>query len=167
MRVFDAPRGAGSYGITTTPQGSVYFASLAGSYVGQIDVATGAVTVLDPPTSGQGARRVWSDSRGRLWVSEWNAGRLARYDPPSGQWHEWRLPGDDPKPYAVYVDDKDEVWLSDWGANALVRFDPARETFTQLHLPGANSTIRQLAGRPGEVWGAESGLNKLVVLKTR
>src|SRR5687767_13507095 len=29
MQVFDAPRGAGPYGIATTPQGSVYYASLA------------------------------------------------------------------------------------------------------------------------------------------
>ena len=36
-----------------------------------------------PPAAdaGQGARRIWSDSHGRLWVSEWNAGRVARYDP--------------------------------------------------------------------------------------
>ncbi len=167
MRVFDAPRGAGPYGITTTPQGGVYFASLAGSYVGRIDVATGAATMLEPPTPRQGARRIWSDSHGRLWVSEWDGARLAMYDPPGDRWREWRLPGEDPKPYAVYVDDTDKVWLSDWGANAVVRFDPAREMFTQYRLPGASSTIRQLAGRPGEVWGAESGLNRLVVLRTR
>ncbi len=167
IRTLDAPRGAGPYGITTTPQGGVYFASLAGSYVGRIDVTTGGVMVLEPPTPRQGARRLWSDSRGRLWVSEWDGGRLAMYDPPAGRWREWRLPGNAPKPYAVYVDDRDVVWLSDWGANALVRFDPVRETFTQFHVPSINSTIRQLAGRPGEVWGAESALDKLVVLKTR
>src|SRR5581483_3044511 len=37
MDVFDAPRGPGPYGITTTPGGDVFFASLAGSYVGRID----------------------------------------------------------------------------------------------------------------------------------
>ena len=31
IKVFDAPKGPGPYGITTTPNGSVYFASLAGS----------------------------------------------------------------------------------------------------------------------------------------
>jgi virginiamycin B lyase len=82
--VFDAPRGAGPYGITGTPTGDVYFASLAGSYVGKIDRASGAVTVLEPPTRGQGARRVWSDSRGRIWVSEWNVGKVGRYDPRVG-----------------------------------------------------------------------------------
>src|SRR5205807_10349350 len=70
VTVFDAPRGAGPYGITTTPSGDVYYASLAGSYLGRIDRAAGRATALDPPTPQQGARRVWSDSRGRIWVSE-------------------------------------------------------------------------------------------------
>jgi streptogramin lyase len=31
MAVFDAPRGTGPYGIATTPEGQVFFASLAGN----------------------------------------------------------------------------------------------------------------------------------------
>src|SRR5439155_6990495 len=50
LKVFDAPRGPGPYGITATPRGDVYYASLAGSYVGRIDTRTGKVTVLEPPT---------------------------------------------------------------------------------------------------------------------
>ena len=48
MEVFFAPRGLGPYGITGTPDGGIYFASLAGSYVGKVDITTGAVTVLQP-----------------------------------------------------------------------------------------------------------------------
>src|SRR5512138_2388931 len=80
MKVFDAPKGSGPYGIHATPDGTVYFASLAGSYVGRIDAQSGAARVLEPPTKGQGARRVWSDSKGNVWVAEWNAGQIARYD---------------------------------------------------------------------------------------
>jgi virginiamycin B lyase len=123
--------------------------------------------VLQPLTPNQGARRVWSDSRGRIWVSEWDAGNLALYDPGTNQWREWRLPGQHPMPYAVYVDDQNMVWLSDWGANALVRFDPARQTFEAVPFPTEGATVRQLNGRPGEVWGAESGVDKLVVWRRR
>jgi virginiamycin B lyase len=167
IRVFRAPRGTGPYGITTTPSGTVYYASLAGSYLGRIEVRTGKATVLRPPTPNQGARRAWSDSRGRIWVSEWNAGKLARYDPASRRWREWRVPGASPMPYAVYVDERDKVWLSDFGANALVRFDPGTSRFTRVRLPSANAAVRQVLGRPGEVWGAESGTDKLVVVYTR
>ena len=167
VRVFQAPRGEGPYGITTTPSGTVYFASLAGSYLGRIDVRTGRATVLRPPTSDQGARRAWSDSRGRIWISEWNAGRVGMYDPQRRRWHEWRLPGVNPMPYAVFVDDRDKVWLSDFGANALIRFDPVTSRFTKVLLPSPDAAVRQILGRPREVWGAESGTDMLVVVFTR
>jgi virginiamycin B lyase len=70
-------------------------------------------------------------------------------------------------PYAVYVDETDAVWLSDFGANTLVRFDPATERFTSIRLPSSFADVRQILGRPGEVWGAESGVDKLVVVRTR
>ena len=165
MQVFEAPRWAGPYGITSTPDGSVYYASLAGSYVGRIDPQTGEATVLEPPTPEQGARRVWSDSRGRVWLSEWNAGQVAVYDPATGSWSEWKLPGSNPMAYAVYVDEQDIVWLSDFGANALVRFDPATEEFTVYELPSSDSAVRQILGRPGEVWGAASGVDKIIVIR--
>lgn len=167
MEVFDAPRGRGPYGITTTPQGEVYYASLAGSYVGRIDRETGAATVLEPPTPDQGARRVWSDSRGRIWVSQWNAGQVAVYDPAEDRWREWQLPGSGARAYAVYVDEQDLVWLSDFGANAMVRFDPANEEFEVFELPSNPSNVRQILGRPGEVWLPESAADQLVVIRTQ
>jgi virginiamycin B lyase len=167
VRVFRAPRGEGPYGITATPSGAVYYASLAGSYLGRIDVTRFTARVLQPPTRNQGARRAWSDSKGRIWVSEWNAGKVAVYAPSTGRWREWRLPGAAPMPYAVYVDETDAVWLSDFGANALVRFDPKTEKFTRVRLPSSPANVRQILGRSGEVWGAESGVDKLVVVRTR
>ena len=162
-----APRGQGPYGIDVTPEGDVYFASLAGSYLGKIVPGEGesfTLEEIEPPTAGQGTRRVWSDSQGVLWTSQWNAGQVGRYDPASGEWTEWRLPGEGPQAYSVYVDERDDVWLSDFGANALVRFDPDTETFAVVPLQDAGASVRQMLGRPGEVWGAESGADALVVV---
>lgn len=167
VEAFPSPGGRGPYGIATAPGGEVYFASLAGSYVGFIELATARVEVLEPPTQNQGARRVWPDSQGRIWVSEWNAGQLGLYDPASGAWREWRLPGEDPSAYAVYVDEEDKVWLSDFGGNAMVRFTPDTEQFEVFELPSAGARVRQILGRPGEIWGGESGVDKLVVIRTR
>ena len=166
IEVFPAPRGPGPYGISTTINGTVYYSSLAGSYVARINLESGNSSVLEPPTADQGARRVWPDSQGRIWVSEWNAGQLVVYNPITGEWKEWRVPGDNPMPYAVYVDEKDKVWLSDFGTNALVRFNPTDETFEVFTLPSSEANVRQILGRPGEVWGAESGVDKLVVITT-
>lgn len=165
--VIDAPRGRGPYGITATPAGEIYFASLAGSYLGRIEAVGDSFRVveLDPPTPGQGTRRAWSDSRGVIWTSEWTAGQVGRYDPATDAWQEWRLPGQAPQAYAVYVDERDDVWLTDFGSNAIVRFDPDTETFVSLPLPDPQSAVRQLHGRTGEVWGAASGVDALVVVR--
>lgn len=166
VEAWTAPRGSGPYGITATPEGRVFYASLAGSHIAEIDTSTGEATVIEPPTPRQGARRVWSDSRGNIWVSEWNAGQVARYEPATGTWKEWKLPGARPQAYAVYVDADDLVWLSDFGANTIVSFDPATERFTEYELSAPNSAVRQILGRPGEIWGAESGLDRIVVVRT-
>jgi virginiamycin B lyase len=166
MRVFTAPRGIGPYGITATPDGEIYYSSLAGSYLGAVDRRSGDVRVIDPPTAGAGLRRAWSDSTGRIWVSEWYAGHVGVYDPSSGKWREWPLPGDGAQAYAVFVDDTDAVWLTDFTADAILRFDPVSETFDSFPAESQPAEVRQLLGRPGEVWGAESAADQLVVIRT-
>ena len=166
VMVRDAPRGSGPYGICTTPGGEVWWCSLAGSFIARIDRRSGESTVVEPPTRNQGARRVWSDSHGRIWVSEWLSGNLSLHDPAKKTWRAWRLPGADPKPYAVYVDQRDQVWISDFGGNAVFRFDPGSETFERFGFPREAASVRQILGRAGEVWLPESGTEHLSVIRT-
>jgi virginiamycin B lyase len=162
--VWRSPR-SGSYGITSTPNGDVWFASLAGDYIGKIEKETGAVVVVDPPRKGSGPRRIWSDSKGMLWVSFWNTGGVGRYDPAAKSWKSWSMPKNAAGTYSVYVDDKDRVWATDWTGNAIQRFDPATETFETFPSDKRGASIRQMNGRPGEAWGGESGTDRLVVVR--
>jgi virginiamycin B lyase len=165
LKVFDAPRGRGPYGIHATPDGTVYYASLAGSFIGRIN-ADDSTTVIEPPTKRQGARRVWSDSKGNLWVAEWNSGNLSRFEPKTGKWSAWAAPGDQPHVYAVYVDDTDKVWVAEWSAQAMLRFDPATEKWETFRSSSGRPNVRQIHGRKGEVWTPESGADKIVVYRT-
>ena len=153
MKVWDAPRGTGPYGITATPDGQIWYVSLAGSYLGRPNLDSGEVIVIDPPRKASGTRRVWSDSSGRLWVSEWNAGTLSAYDPQENTWRTWALPGQSARAYAVYVDDENKVWVSDFSANAILRFDPKTEKFASFPSTRDSANVRQMAGRHDEVWG--------------
>ena len=165
MRIFDAPKGSGPYGMQATPQGIVYFASLAGSYLARIDAASNRATVIEPPTPRQGARRVWSDSRGNIFVAEWNAGHISRYEPASGKWSMWKAPGQAPHVYAVYVDERDLVWASEWTAQVMLRLDPRTGKFETFRSSSRTANVRQVHGRPGEVWTPESASDKLVVYR--
>jgi virginiamycin B lyase len=103
-----------------------------------------------------------------IWVSEWMSGQLSRYDPATGKWAAWKLPGEDPAAYAVYVDERDIVWVSDFSANAVLAFDPASESFV-ASIPASDDEdgdVRQILGRDGEVWLPESNLDRLVRIRT-
>ncbi|WP_243406072.1 lyase [Sphingosinicella sp. YJ22] len=164
MRVWNAPEGRGPYGIAATPDGEIYYVSLAGSHLAQVDRATGAATVIELPTADQGARRVWADSRGDLWISEWNGGQLTRYDPRTRQWRSWRPAGERPRVYAVYVDPRDQVWITDFAANATLAFNPATEQWTSYPGSGPNANVRQILGTRDAVYLPESGLDRIMVV---
>lgn len=165
VEAWKAPKGAGPYGITTTPNGEVWYASLAGDHITKIDTVSGDALMIPPPRPGVGPRRIWSDSKNMLWVSFWNSGEVGRYDRLNKAWKVWAIPNSKSGCYAVYVDDKDKIWLTDWSNNAIVRFDPASEKFESFQSNRRRADVRQLNGRPGEVWGAESGTDRLVVVR--
>ncbi|WP_309677960.1 lyase [Polaromonas sp.] len=170
VSVKDSPRGPGPYGICATPRGDIWWCSLASNFIAQIDRKTGESRVVEPPTPRQGARRVWSDSRGRIWVAEWNSGNLSVHDPALGSgassWRSWKAPGAAPQVYAVYVDNRDMVWAAEWGHNAMLRFDAGSEKFEVIALPRPSANIRQILGRAGEVWLPESGTEFISVIRT-
>ncbi|PXW76372.1 virginiamycin B lyase [Blastomonas natatoria] len=167
VQVWKDPKGRGPYGIATAPDGTVWYVSLAGSHLARIDSATGEISVIEPPTSDAGLRRVWADSRGDLWITGWNSGELYRYRPSNRSWKTWKLPGDAPKAYAVYVDERDMVWVSDFGDNSTRVFDPRSEKFVRRYPgSGENANVRQILGRKGEVFLPESGTERLMVVRT-
>lgn len=160
-----SPKGAGPYGITTTPAGEVWYASLAGDHIAKIDTVSGDALMVAPPRPRVGPRRIWSDSKGLLWVSFWHTGEVGRYDPAAKTWKVWPLPKSGAGCYAVYVDEHDKVWLTDFIANAIVRFDPQTEKFESFPSNRRGASVRQILGRRGELWGAESGTDRLVVVR--
>ena len=88
------------------------------------------------------------------------------YDPASRQWKAWK-PSNKSQIYSVYVDDHDKVWLTEWSSNAILRFDPETEKFQPFPSDRSNAQVRQMLGRAGEAWGAESGTDRLVVITTK
>jgi virginiamycin B lyase len=165
VTVWKDPEGRGPYGIDATPAGDIWYVSLAGSHLAQLNRADGSVKLIEPPDTNAGLRRVWADSKGDLWISGWNSGKLYRYRPADGSWKAWPAPGDKPQVYAVYVDGRDKVWVTEWSSNNTLVFDPATERFVAT-IPGSapNAQVRQILGRGNEIYLPESGLDRLMLV---
>jgi len=146
----------------------VWFTNFAANHLVGIDPATYKTTVVElPHANPTGARRVWSDSKGNLWLGTWASGELLCYSPAEKAWVAYKLPGWGPRAYSTYVDEDDVVWLSDFMANSVLRFDP--KTRSYVDFPGLRPTsqVLQMAGRPGQVWGSEQGSDLVFVIERK
>src|SRR5207247_5976 len=147
------PRSA-PHGVIVGPDGAPWVTDGGLNAIVRVDPVTQEVKLFPLPADRPNANLNTAvfDKDGRtLWFTGQN-GVFGRLDTQSGA-------------MAVFVDDADVVWVTEWDANALVRFDPARETFVVRAHPAPNANVRQLLGRHGEVWGAMSGQDKLVVAR--
>ena len=166
FNLYEAPLGSGPYGITSHPSGDVWFTNWGRNYIARIDAATGSVsTVPLPDPNAGGARRIWSDSKGGLWVSTWISGSLQRYDPVSKTWRNYKMPGLGPRGYSVYVDRNDYVWINDFTSSSVFRFDPTLESFVDFKSSVPLTQILQMNGTGPWVWGGEQGVDQLILFE--
>ena len=54
--------------------------------------------------------------------------------------------------------------MTDFSANAILSLIP-RASRSRIPSDNPDAAVRQLNGRAGEVWGAESGTDRLVVIR--
>jgi virginiamycin B lyase len=165
VQIWKDPDGRGPYGIDDSPDGEIWYVSLAGSHLAKVNRADGSVEMAEPPHENAQLRRVWSDSKGDLWITGWNSGKLYRFRPASGEWTTFDLPGEKPQAYAVYVDERDDVWVTDFASNNTLVFDIATENWVAT-IPGSgpNAQVRQIHGRGTEVYLPESGTDRLMLV---
>ena len=115
-RCSTAPRGRGPYGITTTPDGDVWYASLAGSHIARIDRATGEARRRAADRRAGRPPRLVRFAAAASGSASGTPARSACYDPARRRVARVAAArATEPQAYAVYVDDRDIVWLTDFG----------------------------------------------------
>jgi virginiamycin B lyase len=58
------------------------------------------------------------------------------------------------------------VWASDFGGNAVWRFDAGSEKFERFAVTREAASVRQILGRPGEIWLPQSGTEPVSVIRS-
>ena len=151
------------YGIDVAPDGSVWFSQLNQQRIGRVDPETFAVEIVDTPFPAP--RRMRFDSRGQLWIPSFSDSLVARFDPKTREFRQWKLDLPDAlgeTPYALHVDRRsDVVWICGTNSDSLIRFEPptdqASERFTVYPLPTRVTYTRELDfDAHGRVWTSNS-----------
>jgi len=155
--------GDATYGMDTDSQGRSIFNLWRLGKMGVFDPKTEKLVEYPVPTPGSGPRRGELDANDNVWLGLYWAGRVARFNPDSGEVREFPLLPDHkaytapyPSPYTASVDDKNQmVWANDFNSRRIFSIDMKSGQSTEYFLPGPYE-IRDLmtdesAARP-TVW---------------
>lgn len=146
------------YGIDVAPDGRIWYSKLNGNKIGVIDPKTDQITEYDPPVTGPRRMRV-SKKDGIVWVPGYASGDLAKFDPATGEWKVYPLPGEgNGIPYALNVHPvTNEVWICGTGTDTMMRFNPETEELTVYPMPTQVTYTREIEfDKDGNVWTCNS-----------
>jgi virginiamycin B lyase len=76
------------------------------------------------PTPNSGPYGIALDSKGRVWLSEFNTNKFARFDPGTEKFEEYEMPSRDTGCRTLVLDAQGNVWCPGSGVNKLVRLTP-------------------------------------------
>lgn len=132
------------YGVSVSSKGWCYWSDLANRNIGEIDPATGKITLYPTPTPMSGPRRENITADDQIWFGENNlsAQKIAVFDTKTKQFKEWE---DRPvEPYDAILDKSGHVWTGGEPTDFVTRLDPKTGEMVNYLLPTVNANIRRV-----------------------
>jgi virginiamycin B lyase len=132
------------YGVSVSSKGLCYWSDLANRNIGEIDPATGKITLYPTPTPNSGPRRENITPDDQIWFGENNlsAQKIAVFDTKTKQFKEW--PARPVDPYDAILDKSGHVWTGGEPTDFVTRLDPKTGEMVQYLLPNVNTDIRRV-----------------------
>jgi streptogramin lyase len=114
-------------------------------------------TITEYTAPGTGTQPFWlvADQSGHLWVTEYNAAALAKFNIGAASWSTYSTPTSASEPAGVTIASDGNPWLVEFGKGKIAKFDTSSSTFTEYGFSGGaaslpysidNSTVAATAG---------------------
>jgi virginiamycin B lyase len=148
------------FGLAVSPANELWVAASGRNALLRIDPALMKIAEVQTPNEDSRLRRIVTSSDNHVWYADYELGQLGRYQPHTGEFTEWQLPGGtESRPFGMAIDRDDRIWLVETGGipNRLIGFDTATETFlTETDIPSGAGSVSHLfyAESLGEIWFA-------------
>lgn len=100
-----------------------------------------------------------------MWFTQYNAGKIAKFDPATETFTEYDTSSKLSGPYAIWVDPFDNVWFSLTGIYKIGKFDQNTQTLYEYDLPSPKTHIKFIhTDDKGNVWFPNYNNNKIGVI---
>jgi streptogramin lyase len=157
--------GAGVYGITTGPDGNLWFTEFAGNRIGRLNPATGAVTEFSNGiTAGAQPDDITAGPDGNLWFTERKGNRIGKINPATGVVTEYSV-GISPNAglSGIAAGPDGNLWFTEPYGNyrKIGKINPTTGVITE-YTSGINSALLDVtAGPDGNLWFTQDLVNHI------
>jgi virginiamycin B lyase len=128
--------GAAPFGVAADADGGVWATYQVANKLVHVDAA-GQIVEIEPPTRSSGPTDIAVDANGAVWVVELRAGAIARYDPATRGFSEYRLPHPQSGVTDLAVGPDGGVWFPELRAQKLGRLRDG--VFREMALPRSDA----------------------------
>ncbi len=146
-------------GITSGPDGNLWFTERLGDRIGRI-TTVGVITEFLIPTNGGHPFAIAAGPDGNLWFTEVTAGKVGRIT-IAGVITEFPIPTAAGEPFAIAAGPDGNLWFAEQAGDNIGKISTAG-VITEYPIPTANSGASGIsAGPDGNLWFAEETANRI------
>jgi len=132
-----------------------------------------SLTEWSVPTAASGPYGVGEDTNGKVWFTENNTNKIARFDPSNNNFTEWAITTANSGPHNVFVKlvttsngTVTQVFFTEFAANKIARFDTSTNTLKEWSLTAGSNPAGIYVDDNNDIWFAESGRDAIGRLRT-
>ena len=128
---------------------NIWLTVIRGNQLAKWDRKTGKISLYEPPTPNSYPYGADKDKDGNIWMSQFTACRMAKFDPKEEVWTEYPVLTAYQDPFCLLrrgsVDSKGTVWYVVFDHGVIGKLDPKTEKMVEYKIPAKFS-------EPYDVW---------------
>ncbi|HEY4811466.1 MAG TPA: SMP-30/gluconolactonase/LRE family protein [Solirubrobacteraceae bacterium] len=157
---FPVAAGTDPYGITSGPDGNIWYADVYARKVGKVTPSGTNTEYTLPETGSIGGFGIAAGSDGNLWFSDLGAQKIAKIT-TSGTTTEYTLPTKEVDgPYGITHGPDGNVWFTEVATSKIGKITPSG-TITEYALPAGSQPEAITTGPDGNLWYVTVGTSKI------
>jgi virginiamycin B lyase len=156
---FATPTQAGPgpfWGVTSGPDGNVWFTETSLSQIAVINPTTDAISEFPTPTAGASPHGIVAGSDGNLWFTENSVSKIGMINPTTHAISEFPTPTTGAGPWDLAAGPDGNIWFTENSVSKVGMINPTTHAITEFSTPTASSLPYGItAGPDGNVWFTE------------
>lgn len=128
-------------------EGFVWYAGNRNGHIGKLDPKDGKIVKYPMPDPAvRDPHTLIFDRTGKeIWFTAQMSGVVGRLNMASGKIDLVRIPGNDTRPYGIWMDSKNRPWFNEFGVPKIGMIEPATLALKEYTLPDERARGRRIA----------------------